>query len=274
MKTLVLTASALTLIAAPAHAQLLGGGGPAGVTGSLNGKIDSTVRAPTETVRSTTRGTLRADAATRGSQNVDRENGSVAIDRSADTSLDATTSQLLDTPGGQASGNASGSADAAGSGSANAQLISTDAVTGTVRGTASTVGNVATSAASSARQRASGATGQAGSIAASASGVAAGAGMIDSGVFALSGSGAAQGEGSFAVAPGMPVQLPSGEHLGTVRDIVATRSGEVRQLVVETKDGLTTILAGNLTASGTLLIAGQAGGSASSEAAADASGTE
>ena len=85
MKTLLLTASALTLIAAPAHAQLLGGGGQAGVTGSLNGTINSTVRAPTETVRSTTRGTLRSDAATRGSQNVDRENGSVAIDRSADT---------------------------------------------------------------------------------------------------------------------------------------------------------------------------------------------
>ena len=163
MKTLMLTASALTLIAAPAHAQLLGGGGQAGVTGSLNGTINSTVRAPTDTVRSTTRGTLRADAATRGSQNVDRENGSVSIDRSADTSLDATTRQLLGTPAGEASGNASGAGNASGSGSANAQLIGTDAVTSTVRGTASTVGNVATSATSSAGQRASGATGQAGS---------------------------------------------------------------------------------------------------------------
>ena len=98
--------------------------------------------------------------------------------------------------------------------------------------------------------------------------------MIDSGVLALAGSGAAQGEGAFAVAPGMPVQLPSGQELGRVRDIVATRSGEIRQLVVETKDGLTTIPAGNLTASGSLLIAGQASGSASDEAAADASGTE
>lgn len=274
MKTLMLTASALTLIAAPAHAQLLGGGGQAGVTGSLNGTINSTVRAPTETLRSTTRGTLRANAATRGSQNVDRENGSVAINRSADTSLDATSSQLPGTPAGQDSGNASGSANASGSGGANAQLVGTDAVTGRVRDTASTVGNVATSAASSARQRASGATGQAGSIAGSASGAASGAGMIDSGVLALAGSGAAQGEGAIAAAPGMPIQLPSGEQLGTVRDIVTTRSGEMRQLVVETKDGLTTIPAENLTASGTLLIAGQASGSASNEAAADASGTE
>ncbi|MEO9625952.1 MAG: hypothetical protein ABJF09_00930 [Qipengyuania citrea] len=273
MKTLMLAASALTLIAAPAHAQLLGGG-QAGITGSLNGTITSTVRAPTETVRSTTRGTLRGDAATRGSQNVDRENGSVAIDRSGDTSLDATTSQLLGTPAGQASGDASGSANASGSGSANAQLVGTDAVTGTVRDTASTVGNVATSAVSSARQRASGATGQAGSIAGSAGGAASGAGMIDSGVLALAGSGAAQGEGAFAVAPGMPVQLPSGAQLGTVRNIVATRSGEVRQLVVETKDGLTSIPAGNLTARGSLLIAGQASSSASNETTADASGTE
>lgn len=280
MKTLMLTASALTLIAAPAHAQLLGSG-QAGITGSLNGTINSTVRAPTETVRSTTRGTLRGDAATRGNQNVNRENGSVAIDRSADTSLDATTSQLLGTPAGQASDNASGSANASGSGSANAQLIGTDAVTGAVRDTAgkarettATVRNIATPAVGSARDRLSGAAGQAGSLAGSASGAAQGAGMIDSGVLALAGSGAAQGEGAFAVAPGMPIQLPSGEQLGTVRDIFAARSGEVRQLVIETKDGLTTIPAGNLTASGSILIAGQASGSASNETEADASGTE
>ena len=276
MKSLILAASALTLFAAPAHAQLLGGG-QAGITGSLNSTINSTVRAPTETVRSTTRGTLRGDAATRGSQNVNRENGSVAIDRSADTSLDATTSQLLGTPAGQASDNASGSANASGSGRANAQLIGTDAVTGAVRdtaGKAATVRNIATPAVGSARDRLSGAAGQAGSLAGSASGAAQGAGMIDSGVLALAGSGAAQGQGAFAVAPGMPIQLPSGEQLGTVRDIFAARSGEVRQLVIETKDGLTTIPAGNLTASGSILIAGQASGSASNETAADASGTE
>lgn len=280
MKTLMLAASALTMIAAPAHAQLLGGG-QAGIAGSLSGTINSTVRAPSETVRSTTRGTLRGGAATRGNQNVDRENGSVAIDRSADTSLDATTSQLLGTPAGEASGNASGSANASGSGSANAQLIGTDAVTGAVsdtagrtRETASTVRNIATPAVGSARDRLSGTAGQAGSLAGSASGAASGAGMIDSGTLALAGSGAAQGDGAFAVAPGMPVQLPSGQRLGTVRDVVASRSGEVRQLIVQTTDGLTTIPAGNLTASGSLLIAGQTSGSASNEAGAEASGSE
>ena len=268
MKSLLLTASAFALFAAPAHAQLLGGGGPAGITGSLNGTINSNVRAPTETVRSTTRGTVRGDATTRGNQNVDRKNGSVAIDRNADTSLDATTSQLLGASAGQASGKASGS------GSANAQLIGTDAVNGTARGTASTVGNVATSAASSARQRASGATGQVGSLAGSANGTASGAGVIDSGMIALAGSGAAQGEGAFGVAPGMPVQVPSGEQLGTVRKIVATRSGQVRQLIVETKNGLTTIPAGSLSASGNVLIAGRTSGTASNERPAEASCTE
>jgi hypothetical protein len=281
MKNLLLAASALTLFAAPAHAQLLGGGGLSGVTGSINGTVNSTVRVPTETVRSTTRGAVRGDTRTRGSQNVDRRNGSVAIDRSVDSSVDATAGQLLGSPAVETSGNASGSANASGSSSANAQLIGTDAVTGAVgntvgraRETTSTVRNIAMPAVGSARDRVSGAAGQTGSLAGSASGAASGAGMIDSGMFALAGSGAARGEGAFAVAPGMPVQLPSGQQLGTVRDIVATRSGQIRQLVVETKEGLTTVPAGNLTASGSVLIAGQASGSASDEATADASGTE
>lgn len=281
MKSVLLTASAFALFAAPAHAQLLGGGGPAGITGSLHGTINSTVRAPTETVRSTTRGTVRGDATTRGNQNVNRKNGSVAIDRSVDTSLDATTTQLLGTPAGEASGTASGSANASGSGTANAQLIGTDAASGVVREGAgkareilSTAKATATSAVGSARDRISGATDQAGNVAGSASGAASGAGMIDNGMLALAGSGAAQGEGAVAVAPGMPVQAPSGEQLGTVRDIVTTRSGQVQQLVVETRNGLTTIPAGSLSASGNVLIAGRASGTASSERPAEASGTE
>ncbi|SFP31699.1 hypothetical protein [Qipengyuania nanhaisediminis] len=281
MKTLMLAASALTLIAAPAHAQLLGGGGLSGVTGSINGTVNSTLRAPSETLRSTTRGTLRGDASTRGKQNVDRENGNVSIDRSLDTNLDATTSQLIGTPAGEASGNSSGSANASGSGNANAQLIGTSHVTGAVHGvagkareTASTVRNVATPAVGSARERLAGAAGQAGSVAGSANGAGTGSGMIDSGILALAGSGAAQGEGAFSVAPGMPVHLPSGQQLGKVRDIVATRSGEIRDVVVEKKDGLATIPASQLTASGTALIAGEATASAAKNAPAEASDAE
>lgn len=278
MKILMLTASAFTLIAAPAHAQLLGGGGLSGVTGSINGTVNSTLRAPTETLRSTTRGTLRGNASTRGKKNVDRENGNVSIDRSLDTNLDATTSQLIGTPAGEASGNASGSANASGSGGANAQLIGTNHVNGAVNGvagkareTASTVRNFATPAVGSARDRISGAAGQAGSVGGSGTGAGTGSGMIDNGILALAGSGAAQGEGAFSVAPGMPVHLPSGQQLGNVRDIVATRSGEIRHLVVEKKDGLATIPASQLTASGTALVAGEGTVSASKNAPAEAS---
>lgn len=282
MKNLLLAASALTLIVTPAHAQLLGsGGGLSGVAGPLNGTVNSTVRAPAETVRSTTRGALRGEARTRGSQNVDRRNGSVVIDRSVDSNLDATTDQLIGTPAGEASSNASGSVNASGSGSANAQLIGTDAVTGAVRGGAdraraagSTVRNLAMPAVGAARNRVGDAASQARGIVGSANGAASGAGMVEGGMLALAGSGAAQGEGAFAVAPGMPVSLPSGQPLGTVRDIVATRSGEVRQVVVQTRNGLQTLPVANLTASGSALTAGEASASQAGNAPDEANGNQ
>ena len=271
MKSLLLAASALALFTAPAHAQLLGGVGQS-VTGTLGGSINSTLRGSTETLRSSTRGTLRGEASTRGSQTVDRRSGSVAVDRSVDSSLDGATSQVLSSSTGNAAANGAGSASASGSGSANAQLIGTDAVTGAVQGATSTVRNVATPAVGAARDRLSGTAGQIGNVTGSAnsagsgaaSGAANGSGMIGGGMLALAGSGAAEGEGAFAVAPGMPVELPSGERLGTVRDIVATRAGEVRQLVVQTRDGLATIPSGNFSGSGSVLIAAE--GSASSAA--------
>ena len=87
MKTLLLAASAFAMFTAPAHAQLLGGVGQS-VTGTLGGSVNSTLRGSTETLRSSTRGTLRGEASTRGNQSVDRSSGSVAVDRSVDTSLD------------------------------------------------------------------------------------------------------------------------------------------------------------------------------------------
>ena len=270
MKTLLLAASAFAMFTAPAHAQLLGGVGQS-VTGTLGGSVNSTLRGSTETLRSSTRGTLRGEASTRGNQSVDRSSGSVAVDRSVDTSLDGATSQVLGSQAGNASANGAGSASASGSGSANAQLIGTDAVSGAVRGATSTVRNVATPAVGAARDRLSGTAGQIGNVSGAANGAANGtangSGMIGGGMLALAGSGAAEGQDAFAVAPGMPVELPSGEQLGTVRDIVATRAGEVRQLVVQTKDGLATIPSGNLSGSGSVLIAaeGSASGAATGE---------
>ena len=52
--------------------------------------------------------------------------------------------------------------------------------------------------------------------------------------------------------------------LGNVRDIVATRRGEIRELVVDTRDGPTTIPAANLTGSGSALVISEGSGSASS----------
>lgn len=269
MKKLLLAASAITLFAAPpAHAQLLSGSGLGSITGSATGAIGPISRMPTDTLRSTTRGAVRGDANTRGSQNVDRRSGSVAIDRSVDGSLDATTSQLLDTPAGSAAGSASGSGNAAGSGSANAQLIGTDAVRGvaqeTVGRTRDTVGTVRDRAGStigSARDRANGAVGQAGGLtgAARGAGSAAGSasGMLGNDFLAVAGSGAAAGEGAFAVAPGMPVMLPSGERLGEVRQIVADKRGKVQQVLVEARDRTMTLPAASLTGSGSALLMGE-----------------
>ena len=276
MKHLLIAASAVAILATPAQAQLL-----RGATAPLNGTLNSTLRMPVETVRSTTTNSVRGNAATQGEQNVNRETGEVSLTRSVDGSFDGSTSQLIETPFGSAAGDAAGSGSASGSGNANAQLIGTDAVRGAAQDSTSRVRDgvmqareFATPVAGEARDRTAGMVGQAGSLAGSANGAASGAGMIDGGMLALAGSGAAQGDGAFAVEPGMPVQLPSGEQLGTVREVVATRSGEVRQLVVETKDGLSTIPAANLMASGSALVAGEASGSASNEAPADPSDGE
>ena len=275
MKNLMLAASALTLIAAPAHAQILGGGGLGGgalggVTGTTSRTVDTTLRSSSDRIRTATRSAARGNASTRGDQNVDRDSGEISINRSLDAGLDATTSQLVETPAGMVAGNALGSGNASGSGSANAQLIGTDAVrstagdaVGRAREGVSTVRNLATPAVGAARERASGLAGQGGSVAGEAHGAASGAGSLDNGMLAVAGSGAADGKGTFAVAPGMPVNLPSGEQLGNVRDIVATRRGEIRELVVDTRDGPTTIPAANLTGSGSALITGEGRGSAS-----------
>lgn len=259
MKHLMLAASAFAIFAAPAHAQLLGGGGGAlgGVSGSLNGTVNSTLRGSTDTMRSATRSTVRGDAATRGDQKVDRRSGDVSVDRSLDAGLDSTTNQLIETPTGSAGGNATGSGRASGSGSANASLIGTDAVRGVAQ---ESVGQVRDSV-SKTRGLTSNATGSAG-------GSASGAGSIGNSMLAVAGSGTAEGEGAFGVTSGMPVLLPSGEQLGTVRDIVATRAGEIRELVVQTRDGLATISAGNLAVSGNALVAGGVDGSTANDARA------
>ncbi|QYU70756.1 hypothetical protein J4558_11850 [Leptolyngbya sp. 15MV] len=123
MKKLLLAASALTLFAVPAQAQLLGGGLGGGLGGTLGGSATGTVggtldsvRGTTDSVRSSTRGSTRGDARTRGSQNVDRRSGSVAVDRSADAAIAGDASQMLDNSVAPLGANAQSSGSASGQG--------------------------------------------------------------------------------------------------------------------------------------------------------------
>lgn len=278
MKKLLLAAPALALFAAPqAHAQLLGSGsigGLGGIAGSVTGATGPMIDRTTTTSRTATRTKARGDASTRGNQRVDRRSGSVALDRSLDGGAAASTSQLLDTPAGSASGSAAGNGRASGAGSASAQLVGTDAVrgvageaTGRARDTAASARSLAGSTAGAARDRASGLAGNAGSLAGSASGNASSAGSaagsLGGTMLAVAGSGAAAGDGAFAVAPGMPVMAPDGQRLGKVREVVGDARGRVQQVIVEARGQQLAIPAGDLAASGNALVMGEGAASAS-----------
>lgn len=127
MKKLLIAATALTLFTTPAHAQLLGSGS---LTGGLGSALDlnSTISRTTDTLRSTTRGAASGDAATEGSQSVDRRSGRVEARRSANVNGAASVAQLAETPIGAIAGSAGGTSNAAGNGEAQAQLIGTDAL--------------------------------------------------------------------------------------------------------------------------------------------------
>lgn len=257
-KAYLIAAVALGVFAAPqAQAQLLGGSGGLGgaLGGTLSGASGPLGNLPTETLRSSTRGSARGDARTTGSQRVDRRRGSVAVDRSLEGSLDAAGAQIVDTPAGSAAGSGNGSA--AGSGGANAQLIGTDAVRDV---TGRAVGRTREVAATT-RDRASGLTSNARSLSGSASGNGSasgqGNGSIGSGMLAAAGSGAAAGEGAFAVTPGMPVLAPTGERFGKVRQLITDSRGRVTGVLVRAKDRDVAIPSTNLSGSGSALLMGE-----------------
>jgi len=97
MKNFLIAASILSLATVPAHAQLLGGGG---ITGGLGSSLDlsGTLSRTSETVRSTTEGSLRGSAQTRGEQSVDRRSGRVKANRSANADGSASATQIVDAP--------------------------------------------------------------------------------------------------------------------------------------------------------------------------------
>jgi len=274
MKKIVLTAAALSLLAAPAQAQLLGGSGGT-IGGTLGGQslppsgIGDTLQRSTDGFGSTARGSADAVARTEGSQSVDRRSGNVQAQRSADAGIVGNIANITEMPGGSVAGTASQSAQASGQGEAQAQLVGTDAIRGVageavgdVRDTADSARGFASAAASEARDRTDAAAGSSGELASlansSADGSASALGTVaansDRRVLAAAGSAAAQDNGALGVAPGMNILSPNGERLGRVRQLVTDGRGKVQQVLVDTSDGAKTIPAADLSANGNALI--------------------
>ena len=289
MKTTLIAASALALIAMPAHAQLLGGGG--GLGGGLGGMVGGTLGAPMSmptmpmnTVTRTASGTLDGTANTAGSQSVDRKTGHVEANRSADASVTGSTAQMLNNSAAPVAGNASGSGSASGQGNASADLIGTNALRSTAQSavarTRSLTGaavNRAGNAASRARSTASGLAPMASGAAsgtASGSGLSAGNAGLTGSTLAAAGSAAASGEGAFAIGKGTMVLDNAGQRLGKVRSLVTDSSGRVRDVLVKTRQGVETLPASALSAtgSGALQLSGSANAAGQTGASTTSSG--
>lgn len=310
-KALTLTSAitgalALTLIATPASAQVLGGvlGGGGG-----GGMLDSTIGGIDRTVRSSTGGAFETRGSTRGNTRINPREGRVDADGGAEGSITGNATQVLNSPLGGSAADVSGQGNASANGSVSAQLVGTDAVRQTATGAVSTVHGTATGAVGTAHSTATGAVGTAletttsvagrargaatgvagsalgtangvasasGSAAASVSGSANGAAdgnpaggalySIGTGILAAEGSSAASGEGVFAIAPGMDVLSGNGDHIGEVSDIVADRHGQVSQVLVQSGDSQEMVPAGNLSGAGDALVMGEAEGQSNREA--------
>lgn len=269
MKMLFLaTAAALAFSAAPASAQLLGGGGGLGGTigggGSLGGLGGTLDRSPSgiierarEPVTTTTRSTTRADGNARADSNVDRRSGRVTATGGADGGGSGTLDSAAGALGTTGSGTASGSGSGSAGGSANADLIGTDDVRSVAGSAASTargaVGNTR-ELATGARNAVGGVGGAAGSVAGSGAAGGAASGTASNGPLALSGSSAADALGSFAVAPGMEVTDLKGRTIGTVRNLVTDARGRVQAVRMEVGKRLATVPAANFSGSGDVLV--------------------
>jgi hypothetical protein len=266
MKTLFLaTAAALAFSAAPASAQLLGGGlgGTIGGVGSLGGLGGSLDRAPTgtidrvrEPVTTTTRSTTRADGNARANSNVDRRSGRVAA--AGDAGANGST---LDSAAGALGTTGSGTASGSAGGGANADLIGTDDVrnvagsaTNAARGAVGSTGGLATSARDRARNAVGGVANGTGSVAGGGAAGGSASGTTSNGPLALSGSSAADALGSFAVAPGMEVTDLRGRAIGTVRTLVTDARGRVQAVRMEVGRRLATVPAANFSGSGDVLV--------------------
>lgn len=286
----ILGASALLAIAvaAPASAQILGGGGGlggglGGTLGGLGGRMGGPGMLGSSFDRSSRDLPIAGDAtgslrgSTRSERSVDTRKGHVKA--SNDSSLDSTLANSARVGDSAISG--TGSGNASGSGSADAQLIGTDAVRSTAgkavhgtRSTASAVRGSATATATNLRETSSGAVGatrtfaettlsrarNAGEVAASATHTTSAAVGSVTGTLALAGSAAAHGAGAFPVTPGMAVTDAKGQLIGTVKSVQTSATGAVQQVLVRVKNKTATLPAANFTGSGDALVSAMSSG--------------
>ena len=287
MKTLLSGTAMLAaaLVAMPASAQLLGGGGGlvgggalggqlGGVTGGLTGGANGTLSGVGQTGRAATDTAARTRGSVRGDRNVDLRRGRVTAlgEAGGGSTLDSATRV------GNRSGSANGAASGTVGGGVDAQLVGTDAVrdvagrgvntvgnvAGRVRDTAGAVGDRARGAASNLTERAANAGGN---VAGSASGSASATGGNGSlaGNLALAGSGAAQG-GAFPVNTGMVVRDAQGRAIGAVQSVRTNARGAVERVLVKVGDKVANLPAANFSGSGNVLVSAMGQGDVSSAA--------
>ncbi|MEH6828955.1 hypothetical protein [Parasphingorhabdus sp.] len=271
MKKLIASTITIALLAtAPASAQLLGGSG--GIGGSLGGSLTGGLGSNGPETIGQAGGTLTGRGGVASSTQVDRtvdiRSGRVATDANNNSSANGSLLGGVDPMNNVANGAASGSASGSANGSSDTTLLGTDAVRstagqafGTTRNTAGSARSAASGAASTgagmARNAVAGAMGV-GSLAGSAAGN--GMAMGNLGQLAASGSTAANADGMFAVAPGMPIEDPKGRVIGYVQEVRQSGSGVVNSVVVESGNRTATLPAADFAGSGDVLVTGMSKG--------------
>ncbi|MEH3046199.1 hypothetical protein [Sphingomonas adhaesiva] len=289
MKALFLASATLAvLVAVPAQAQLLGGGGglggglAGGVTGGLGGSLGGNLGGTmgsldrgTDRLRETTRSTTRTsrdlsgDVQTRRS--VDHRSGKVSAGGDANGSAVAGLTNETQALGTPLSGSGSAAGSGSGSGSLDAQLVGTDAVrdtAGRVRNGATTaIGNTrdrAQAVAGRARDTAGNAVGTARGLTGSVSGVASGSGSANGSAGNGGASGQAGGNGLVSLdaaspqelAPGARIEDARGRLVGHVRQVRRDAQGRVEAVDMAIGRQVSTLPAASFGADGNVLVTG------------------
>ncbi len=255
MKSILIAGSALALIAAPASAQILGGGGLGGVLGgssSVGGlpSLPSTSNFPNDPIGGAFGAAGSGSASGTGSAHVDRHRGHVDASGNGNGNGDGSLNGVLNAPAGSANGNGRASGSASGGGSASADLIGADQLRSTAQGAFAQARSTGQQARGSTSGLVDGAGGISGNASGNASGAANGSAGYASGALAAAGSAAAGAQGTFSVEKGMSVLDASGDKIGKIQQVVANGRGQVQSLLVKVDGERAMIPAGNFSAAG------------------------